>query len=54
MSLSSNGRTLIKVILLRIQSAQSKFHSKGRDPGSNPGNDTKFMYMSPKIEGTVN
>ena len=48
MSLSSNGRTLIKVILLRIQSAQSKFHSQGRDPGSNPGNDTKLRIRTAK------
>ena len=46
MSLSSNGRTLIKVILLRIQSAIYNIPCQGRDPGSNPGNDTKLRMLT--------
>ena len=46
MSLSSNGRTLIKGYPEKDTVSIFKIPCQGRDPGSNPGNDTKFRMRT--------
>ena len=46
MSLSSNGRTLIKGYPVKDTVSNIKIPCKGRDPGSNPGNDTKLRMLT--------
>ena len=46
MSLSSNGRTLIKGYPVKDTVSTIKIPCQGRDPGSNPGNDTKFRMRT--------
>ena len=46
MSLSSNGRTLIKGYPVKDTVSNIKIPCQGRDPGSNPGNDTNFRMRT--------
>ena len=48
MSLSSNGRTLIKGYPVKDTVSTIKIPYQGRDPGSNPGNDTKLRIRTAK------
>ena len=46
LSLSSNGRTLIKGYPVKDTVSILKIPCQGRDPGSNPGNDTKLRMRT--------